>query len=267
MAILEAKNVSVSFGDKPILKDLSLSIIQGQIVSILGPNGSGKSTFLKALSRNVKLKSGSIALEGRDIQSFGAKEMACHLATLHQASRAPGDLTVQDLVEYGRFPYQQWWKGNEKEDRLVVEWAIEQTRLADLAGRRVNTLSGGEQQRAWIAMALAQKPRILLLDEPTTYLDLCHQLEIMELITQLNKEQGISIVMVLHDMNHAARYSDMVAVFCQGSLYASGTPVDTITPTMLREVFGVEADIWLDDQGRPVCLAQSLTAPMNVCSQ
>lgn len=267
MAILEAKNVSVSFGDKPILKDLSLSITQGQIVSILGPNGSGKSTFLKALSRNIKPKSGSIALDGRDIQSFGAKEMACHLATLHQASRAPGDLTVQDLVEYGRFPYQQWWKGNEKEDRLVVEWAIEQTRLADLAGRRVNTLSGGEQQRAWIAMALAQKPRILLLDEPTTYLDLCHQLEIMELITQLNKEQGISIVMVLHDMNHAARYSDMVAVFCQGSLYASGAPVDTITPTMLREVFGVEADIWLDDQGRPVCLAQSLTAPMNVCSQ
>ncbi len=267
MAILEAKNVSVSFGDKPILKDLSLSITQGQIVSILGPNGSGKSTFLKALSRNIKLKSGLIALDGRDIQSFGTKEMACHLATLHQASRAPGDLTVQDLVEYGRFPYQQWWKGNEKEDRLVVEWAIEQTRLVDLAGRRVNTLSGGEQQRAWIAMALAQKPRILLLDEPTTYLDLCHQLEIMELITQLNKEQGISIVMVLHDMNHAARYSDMVAVFCQGSLYASGTPVDTITPTMLREVFGVEADIWLDNQGRPVCLAQSLTAPMNVCSQ
>lgn len=267
MTILEAKNVSVSFGDKPILKNLSLAIPQGQVVSILGPNGSGKSTFLKALSRNLKLKTGSIALDGRDIQSFGAKEIACHLATLHQASRAPGDLTVQDLVEYGRFPYQQWWKGNEKEDRLVVEWALEQTRLADLAGRRVNTLSGGEQQRAWIAMALAQKPRILLLDEPTTYLDLCHQLEIMELITQLNKEQGISIVMVLHDMNHAARYSDMVAVFCQGSLYASGAPVDTITPTMLREVFGVEADIWLDDQGRPVCLAQSLTAPVNVCSQ
>ncbi|WP_333593367.1 ABC transporter ATP-binding protein [Anaerospora hongkongensis] len=260
MAILEARNVAVSIGDKPILKELSLPVAQGEIVSILGPNGSGKSTFLKALSRNIKLKAGTITLDGRDIHSFGAKEIACHLAMLHQASRAPGDLTVQDLVEYGRFPYQQWWKGNEKEDRQVVEWALAQTRMTDLSARRVNTLSGGEQQRAWIAMALAQKPRILLLDEPTTYLDLCHQLEIMELIRQLNKEQGLTIVMVLHDMNHAARYSDTVAVFCQGSLYASGAPVNTITPTMLREVFGVEADIWLDDQGRPVCLAQSLTA-------
>jgi iron complex transport system ATP-binding protein len=267
MAILTADKVSVSFGDKVILRDLSLAIEQGEIVSILGPNGSGKSTFLKALSRNLKIQTGSILLDGRNIQGFSAKEMACHLATLHQASRAPGDLTVRDLIEYGRFPYQHWWKGNEKEDRLVVEWALEQTSLSELASRRVNTLSGGEQQRAWIAMALAQKPRILLLDEPTTYLDLCHQLEIMELITQLNKEQGISIVMVLHDMNHAARYSDRVAVLCKGSLYDSGTPVDTITPTMLREVFGVEADIWLDNKGRPVCLAQSLTASTSACKQ
>ncbi|HMM22738.1 MAG TPA: ABC transporter ATP-binding protein [Selenomonadales bacterium] len=260
MAILSAENLSVGFGQKVIIHNLSLAVEKGEILSVVGPNGSGKSTLLKALSRNLKPQSGAVRLDGRSIQSFSAQKLACQMAILHQGSRSPADLTVRDLVEHGRFPYQHWWRGRKEEDRKIVEWALEQTGLRDLAARQVSTLSGGEQQRAWIAMALAQKPRLLLLDEPTTYLDIAHQLEILELIVHLNREQGISIIMVLHDMNYAARYSDTVAVLRQGKLYAAGAPAEIITPAMLREVFGVEADIWLDGQGRPVCFAQKLTA-------
>jgi iron complex transport system ATP-binding protein len=259
MAILTAENLSVGFGDKIVINNLSLTVEQGQVLSVIGPNGSGKSTLLKALSRNLRPMSGSVLLDGMDICSFSAKKFACQLAILHQSPRAPGDLTVRDLVEYGRFPYQHWWKSGDEKDKRVVEEVLQQTGLANLATRPVNTLSGGEQQRAWIAMALAQKPRILLLDEPTTYLDICHQLEILDLVARLNKEHGISIVMVIHDLNYAARYSDTVVVLQQGSLYAAGNPADMITPTMLREVFGVEADIWPDGNGRPVCLARKLT--------
>lgn len=260
MAILSANSLSVGFGDKIIINNLSLDVEQGEILSIIGPNGSGKSTLLKALSRNLKPISGSVLLDGKDIQSFSTNKLASRIAILHQASRAPGDLTVRDLVEYGRFPYQHWWKSRDEEDKRIAEWALAQTRLEDLANRRLSNLSGGEQQRAWIAMALAQKPRILLLDEPTTYLDICHQLEILELIKQLNREQGISIVMVLHDINYAARYSDTIAVLRHGNLYAAGDPIEIITPTMLREVFGVEADVWIDGDKRPACLAQKLTS-------
>lgn len=259
MAILSAECLSVGFGEKMIIDGLSLAVEQEKILSVVGPNGSGKSTLLKALSRNLKPRHGLVKLDGQDIRGFSAQRLARQMAVLHQASRAPADLTVRDLVEYGRFPYQQWWKGQNKEDEKIVEWALAQTGLTDLAPRLVNTLSGGEQQRAWIAMALAQKPRILLLDEPTTYLDISHQLEVLELVTSLNKEQGITIVMVLHDMNHAARYSDTIAVLRQGQVYSAGKPVDIINPKMLREVFGVEADIWLDKQSRPICLPQSLT--------
>lgn len=264
MVILSANSLSAGFGDKIIIHNLSLAVEKGQILSIIGPNGSGKSTLLKVLSRSLMPLKGSVLLDGKDIQSFNAKNLACQLAILHQSSRAPTDLTVRDLVEYGRFPYQHWWKGRNEEDKRVVEWALEQTRLIDLSARLVSTLSGGEQQRAWIAMALAQKPRILLLDEPTTYLDICHQIEILDLIRQLNREQGITIVMVLHDLNYAARYSDNIAVLRQGSLYAAGYPADMITPTMLREVFQVEADVWSDHNGRPVCLAQKLIPTVKI---
>ncbi|HBE78259.1 MAG TPA: iron ABC transporter ATP-binding protein [Firmicutes bacterium] len=259
MAILAADQLSAGFGDRTVIYSLSLSIEPGDFLSIIGPNGSGKSTLLKTLSRNLKPQKGSVLLDGGDINHFSAKKLASQLAILHQAPQAPGDLTVRDLVAYGRFPYQNWWQGAVAEDNKVVEWALDQTGLQSLASRQVNTLSGGERQRAWIAMALAQKPRILLLDEPTTYLDICHQLEILDLISRLNQEQKITIVMALHDLNYAARYSDTIAVLSQGSLYASGHPAEVITLQMLRRVFRVEADIWLDGNGRPVCLAQQLT--------
>jgi iron complex transport system ATP-binding protein len=259
-AILAADRVSAGFGDRTVIHGLSLSVAQGEILSIIGPNGSGKSTLLKILSRNVKPQKGSVLLDGRDINRFSAKELARRLAILHQAPYVSGDLTVRDLVAYGRFPYQNWWQGGAAEDKKVVERVLDQTGLLLLASRQVNTLSGGERQRAWIAMALAQKPRILLLDEPTTHLDICYQLEIMDLVAKLNQEQQITIIMVLHDINHAARYSDTVAVLSQGELYAAGHPVAVTTPAMFREVFSVEADIWPDDSGRPVCLVKRRAA-------
>jgi len=262
MTILSADAITVKLGDKLIINDLSISVAAGKILSIVGPNGSGKSTLLKALSRNLKPSTGTINLFGVDIQSYSAQKLACQVAVLHQAAQAPGDLTVRNLVEYGRFPYQKWWKTKNKDDDEIVETALIDTGLIKLADRLVNSLSGGEQQRAWIAMTLAQRPQILLLDEPTTYLDVAHQLEIMDLIADLNKKQGITIVMVLHDLNHAAQYSDTIAVLQQGKLYSLGNPQQIITPVMLRDIFGVAADIWLADDGRLLCLAKSRITAM-----
>ncbi len=260
MNILATENLSLCFGEKRVVEELSLTIEKGKILSILGPNGSGKSTLLKALSRKLKPTSGVVYFTGKDIQTFNSKNLACQLAVLMQSPQAPGDLTVRNLVEYGRYPHQHWWKGQSKEDNNLVDWALEQTGISNMENRLVNTLSGGEQQRTWIAMALAQKPGVLLLDEPTTYLDICHQLEIMDLIVRLNKENGITVVMVLHDINHAARYSDLIAVLRQGKLFAVGQPVEVITTTMLRDVFNVEADICVGRDDRPICIIQGLSA-------
>ncbi|MDU2064924.1 MAG: ABC transporter ATP-binding protein [Sporomusaceae bacterium] len=256
--MLIAQNVTVQFGAKLLFQDLSLTIQEGTIVSIIGPNGSGKSTFLKTLSRALKPQQGKILLDGKELYAVSAAELARTMAVLPQTPSAPNDLTVRDLISYGRFPHQRWWKNTQKEDASFIEWAIETTQLTKLADRIVATLSGGERQRVWLAMALAQKPRLLLLDEPTTYLDISHQLEILELIARLNREEKITVIMVLHDMNHAARYSDQIAVLSSGALYSAGSPADVITKQMLREVFRIEADIWLDETGRPLSLARSL---------
>jgi len=256
--MLEASNISLSFGKERLFSDLSLTIKTGEIISIIGPNGSGKSTILKALSRSIKPQEGIISLDGKLIHSYGAAALARLMAVLPQSNNAPNDLTVRDLVEYGRFPHQHWWKNTQREDANALDWALEQTRLCDLSARLVSTLSGGERQRVWLAMALAQKPRLLLLDEPTTYLDISHQLEILELISHLNRSEGITVIMVLHDMNHAAHYSDRIAVLNKGSLFTVGSPEQVINVRMLREVFNVEADIWLDDNSRPICIARGL---------
>jgi iron complex transport system ATP-binding protein len=262
MPLLAADQLTIGFTDQTVIQKLSLVVEPGKILAIIGPNGSGKSTLLKTLSRSIKPLEGSVLLDGRDIHHCNAKKLARQLAMLPQGSSAPDGLTVCDLVAYGRFPYQSWWRqSDEAENRKMVEWALTKTGLLAFASRQVNTLSGGERQRAWIAMALAQKPRILLLDEPTTYLDLCYQLEILDLIRQLNQEQQMTIVMVLHDINYAARYADVVAVLAQKSLYAVGRPDAVITAKMLREVFKVEAAIWRDDTGKIVCLAQRLANP------
>lgn len=258
MSVLETESLALGFGSRLIINGMTMQIEQGDMISILGPNGSGKSTLLKGMSRNLKPLGGAVYLNGKDIHRQPASCIARQLAVLPQKHETAGDVTVRELVEYGRFPHQKWWQGTKAEDDAIVLQAMQQTGVAEFAERAVSTLSGGELQRAWIAMALAQKPQILLLDEPTTYLDICHQLEIMELARQLNQTQGITVVMVLHDINHAAAYSSRVLVLQQGRLFAAGSPAQVITREMLAAVFGVEAEILTDKDGKPVIIARSL---------
>ena len=259
MFIMKAENLSIEFSGKSVLKNLTIAVEKGQMISIIGPNGSGKSTLLKALSRNLKPDYGKVYLAGGDLAQLSAKVIARKMAVLPQSPEAPKDLTVRDLVEYGRYPHQNWWQPRSAEDDQCVDWALVQTGLGEMASRIVSTLSGGERQRVWIAMALAQKPEILLLDEPTTYLDICHQLEIMELLAEFNQKHNMTVAMVLHDINHAARYSDCVAILHQGEIFAIGTPEQVITPHTLRVVFGVESEIIMDNVGRPVVMITGLT--------
>lgn len=241
-AIISAEHVNIGINNKTIVKDLSLDIPEGKVTAIIGPNGCGKSTTLKAISR-IMPYSGKITFKGRDIKSFSHREFARCLAILTQSPQAPADLTVSDLVEMGRFPHRGFLgRGNSSEDSKHVEWALAQTNMSGMRHRLLSTLSGGERQRAWIAMALAQRPEVLFLDEPTTYLDICHQLEIMQLLARLNKELGLTVVMVVHELNHAIQYADFVVVIKAGSMVTSGVPKEVITGKLLADVFGVQAD-------------------------
>ncbi len=240
-AIIKAQNISVSINEKEIVHSISLDIPEGKVTAIIGPNGCGKSTTLKALSRILPYK-GSVTFKGQEMSTLSQREFAKCLAILTQSPQAPSDLTVNDLVEMGRFPHRGFLGRAGKDDKEHVEWALEQTGVKDMRYRLLNTLSGGERQRAWIAMALAQRPEVLLLDEPTTYLDICHQLEIMQLITRLNQELGLTVVMVVHDLNHAIMYADHVVIVKAGQLVTSGAPREIITADLLAEVFRVKAD-------------------------
>ena len=257
--IITGKQVTAGFEDKAVLHQVDIQVEKGTILSILGPNGSGKSTLLKTLSHSLKPMSGQVCLNGMDLWKLAPKEIAKQMAVLPQGPQAPGDVTVKELVFHGRYPHQRWWKGQTTQDEYWVNWALEQTGLLAFSERGVSTLSGGERQRVWIAMALAQQPQILLLDEPTTYLDICHQLEIMELLTKMNKDYGLTIIMVLHDIHQAARYSHQVMVLRQGKVFAEGAPSQVITPYTLREVFGVQSVISLDDTGRLAVQIQGLS--------
>jgi len=240
-AIIKAQNICVSINDKEIVHNLSLEIPEGKVTAIIGPNGCGKSTTLKALSRILPYK-GSVTFKGQEMSGLSQREFAKSLAILTQSPQAPSDLTVNDLVEMGRFPHRSFLGRGGKDDKEHVEWALAQTGVTAMRNRLLNTLSGGERQRAWIAMALAQRPEVLLLDEPTTYLDICHQLEIMQLIVRLNQELGLTVVMVVHDLNHAIMYADHVVVVKAGKLVTSGAPREIITADLLADVFRVKAD-------------------------
>jgi len=247
MPILSADHVSLGYRHGMlVVRDLVLTVAQGEIVTLVGPNGSGKSTILRALARLMAPHSGAVYLDGRAIHRISTRKVAQQLAILPQSPVAPEDLTVRDLVSRGRFARQAWWRASGAHDREVVNWALDATGLTEFSDRRLTTLSGGERQRAWIALALAQEPRILLLDEPTTFLDISHQLEVMALLQKLNAETELSIVMVLHDLNQAARFSHRLIVLREGEIYSAGTPQDVITDAMLREVFQVEGVVGCD---------------------
>ena len=242
--MLESKNLILGYEHHTVINNLSFSIEPHTITTIIGPNGCGKSTLLKALSKNKKVNSGDIFIQGKSIGTYSNKRLAKKLAILPQSPVVPDDFLVRVLVSYGRNPYINWMGKLKEEDYRIIDWAIEETGIKHLEGRKVCTLSGGERQSAWIAMALAQQPEILLLDEPTTYLDIAHQYEVLELIKKINLEMGITVVMVLHDINQASRYSDHIIAIKDGQKIVEGTPREVITTQTLKNIFGVEAIIY-----------------------
>jgi iron complex transport system ATP-binding protein len=222
-----------------VLEALSLEVQEGEVVALVGPNGSGKSTLLRALGRVLKPKNGVVYLDGRLMREWPTREVARRLALLPQGPTLAEDMQVEELVRMGRSPHQGILGIQSPSDEAAVQRAIRDTSIEPLAKRQVSALSGGERQRVWLAMALAQQPHILLLDEPTTFLDLNHQLEVLDLVHALNDRRGLTVVMVLHDLNQAARYASRMVVLQKGRIYADGTPATVLTPAMLRDVFGV----------------------------
>ena len=257
--VIKIENLRVAFKETLVLEGINLEIKKGRVYSIIGPNGCGKTTLLRAMSRNLKPDGGRIFLNKQDIFRTRTKLVAQKMAVLGQSNTVMSDVTVKTLVHYGRFAYKKWWEGQFSGDNDIVDWALEKTGMTSLQNRKVTTLSGGERQRAWLAMAVAQKPEVLLLDEPTTYLDICHQLEIMELVSRLNRADNITIVMVLHDMNHAARYSDELIVLKDKGIYKQGDPWQVIKNGVLEDVFKVEAEIMTDSETKkPVFYAKKV---------
>ncbi|EMS3996706.1 ABC transporter ATP-binding protein [Listeria monocytogenes] len=240
---LELKNVSFSRKRDFEMKNVSASIPEGKITTLIGPNGSGKSTMLRLMMRLLTPDSGEIFLNDKNITEIPSKDLAKKMTMLSQAPEGLVDVMVHDLVAYGRLPHRSWLSTLQEEDEAVIHWAIKVCNLEELAYRPLHSLSGGERQRAWLAMALAQKTPILLLDEPTTYLDIAHQLELLDLLVHLNKEYNLTIVLVLHDLNQAAIYSDHVFVCENGQLVKDGSPTEVFTTELLREFFHITADI------------------------
>lgn len=245
---MEVNKVVVSHdGVQKHLQGVSTEILKGKITTIIGPNGCGKSTLLNVLSRNNRPLEGTVKLENRDLVEYKPKEFAKKFAIVYQQNDIPNDLTVEKLVMFGRMPYSSLLKKKSKEDEEAVTWALTCTNLLEKREKELSALSGGERQRVWIAMALAQKSEMLCLDEPTTYLDIYYQIELLELVKKLNKDHGLTIVMVLHDINQAIQYSDQIILMKAGSIIAEGAPSEVINADVMKEVYGVRAKFYNDD--------------------
>ena len=246
---LTAENICVKIGGKEILREVNYKFKSGKRTAIIGPNGAGKSTLLKVLCLLNEKFLGSVMLDDKNIRELGRKNLARVMAILPQERDAPQDTTVRQLVSFGRFPHKKFFSGESAEDEAAIKNALELTKLTDFETRQVISLSGGERQRAWLAMTLAQRPKILLLDEPTTYLDIAHQLEVMDIIADVNRKFSTTIIMVLHDINHARLYSDDVLIIKDKGIYAAGEPKKILTAQILSEVFNVEADTFKNSAG------------------
>jgi iron complex transport system ATP-binding protein len=240
---LAAERVSLAYDDHVAVRDLDLQLTEGSFTAIVGPNGCGKSTLLRALGRLMRPASGQVLLDGRAIARTPTREVAKVLGLLPQAPIAPEGLTVADLVARGRHPHQSWLRQWSRDDEAAVAEALAWTDMSELSDRPVDELSGGQRQRAWISMALAQGTDLLLLDEPTTYLDLSHQIDVLELVGRLHSERGRTVVVVLHDLNLAARYAQRLVAMKDGALVASGPPAEVLTEQLLADVFDLEARI------------------------
>jgi iron complex transport system ATP-binding protein len=254
-AALTTRNLTLAYDNTLIVRDLTLAIPPGQITVLVGANGCGKSTLLRGLARLLKPNQGAVYLDGKSIAQQPTRKVAQQLGLLPQSPVAPEGVTVKELVSQGRYPYQNWLQQWSAQDEQYVQQALEITDLVELGDRPLDTLSGGQRQRAWIAMTLAQNTQILLLDEPTTFLDLAHQIEVLDLLHQLNQEQGRTIVMVLHDLNHACRYADYLVAIKAGRIFAAGDPKSVITEETVQAVFNLQCQIYPDPiAGTPMCI-------------
>ncbi|TRV81034.1 ABC transporter ATP-binding protein [Streptomyces sp. 130] len=240
---LAARSLTLAYEDRTVVDGLDLDIPDGQVTVIVGPNACGKSTLLRALGRLLKPSGGSVLLDGAELAGLPGRRIARTVGVLPQSPVPPDGITVADLVARGRQPYQKWWQQWSEADERAVTQALEHTGTAALADRSVDELSGGQRQRVWIAMALAQETEILLLDEPTTYLDIAHQVEVLDLVRRLNHERGRTVVAVLHDLNQAARYADHLIAMREGRVIAQGPPSGIVTAGLVREVFGLDATV------------------------
>ncbi|MFF8547879.1 ABC transporter ATP-binding protein [Streptomyces albidoflavus] len=252
---LTAEELTLGYADRTVIDSLDLAVPPGRITVIVGANACGKSTLLRSMSRLLAPRAGRVLLDGREVHRFPAKELARTMGLLPQSPLAPEGITVSDLVGRGRHPHQGVFSRWSREDDAAVASALEATQTEELAERAVDELSGGQRQRVWIAMALAQQTDLLLLDEPTTFLDVSHQVEVLDLLTDLNAGRGTTIVMVLHDLNLAARYADHLIALADGRLHAQGTPSEVLTEETVRAVFGLDSRIIEDPvSGRPLML-------------
>lgn len=259
MSRLSGQQVEIGYGNNTIINNLDVEIPDGKVTSIIGPNGCGKSTLLKALSRLLSINKGEITLDGKNIHTQSTKEIAKKIAILPQSPEVADGLTVGELVSYGRFPHQKGFGRLSAEDKQEIDWALKVTGTYEFRHRSINDMSGGQRQRVWIAMALAQRTDIIFLDEPTTYLDISHQLEILELVQTLNKEQGCTIIMVLHDINQAIRFSDYLIAMKDGSILANGNTEDVLTKEILEKVFNIDVVLSEDPRtGKPMLVTYDL---------
>ncbi|HEY4390694.1 MAG TPA: ABC transporter ATP-binding protein [Paenibacillus sp.] len=259
MVRLYTSELSIGYGERSIVKNLSVSIPDKKITAIIGSNGCGKSTLLKAITRIIPHQAGTVILDGENIVKENTKQLARKMAILPQSPESAAGLTVGELVSYGRFPYQKGFGRLTTRDYEVIDWALEETGTKDYKYRSVDTLSGGQRQRVWIAMALAQETDIIFLDEPTTYLDMAHQLEVLELLEKLNLEQQRTIVMVLHDINQAARFADYLIALKDGEIVKTGSSEEVICPEVLEQVYQIDAAVGRDPRtNKPMCITYNL---------
>ncbi|MGD6848697.1 ABC transporter ATP-binding protein [Rossellomorea aquimaris] len=253
--ILQTKDLTLSYGERTIIDELNIDIPKGEISVFIGGNGCGKSTLLRSIARLLKPKQGSVLLDGEAISRLSTKEVARKMAILPQSPTAPEGLTVLQLVKQGRYPHQTWLKQWSHKDEEIVQDALKATKMEELQHRKVDELSGGQRQRAWIALTLAQDTDIILLDEPTTYLDMTHQIEILDLLFELNEKEQRTIVMVLHDLNLACRYAHNIVAIRDKQIYAQGKPEDVISCELVKNVFDMDCQVSRDPLfGTPLCI-------------
>ncbi len=252
--MLTVKDICFSYREKPVLENIDLEVRKGEIIGILGPNGCGKTTLLKLLNRNLHPRSGRILMEGKDLEDLSKRRIARHIAVVPQSNEIRFAFSVRDIVSMGRMPFLDRFQGESSEDMRIVEEAMEKTNIADFADRLINTMSGGERQRVIIARALAQRPEVILLDEPTLHLDINHQFEVLDLVKRLSKEEGLTVIIVSHDLPMVVKYCDRMVLIHDHRVHALGTPEEVLTTENMRTVFNIDAVLEYDDLLKANCV-------------